>query len=175
MSEAFVVRVEPLGVNLHLGPHQTVMGAAREGGYRWPTACQGKGICTLCHVSVEAGLENAVPPERWEIEKLRSVGLDPAVRRLACQLKVHGDLTVTKRGVQLLATRPPPLGPWNVVVDLDRCDNHANCTAAAPEVFEMDENDVLSVLEEKPANDLRPKVEEAVRQCPTGAISIADS
>ena len=59
-----------------------------------------------------------------------------------------------------------------VVVDLSKCDLHGLCVEAAPEVFEIDDNGVLKVLIESPGEDLRAKVEKAVRECPTGAITI---
>jgi ferredoxin len=42
----------------------------------------------------------------------------------------------------------------------------------APEVFEVRDDNFLYVLQEEPPEELRPKMEEAVRMCPTGAISI---
>jgi ferredoxin len=45
---------------------------------------------------------------------------------------------------------------------------------AAPEVFEVRDDDFLYVLDEHPPEELRPKVEEAVRRCPKQAIAIAD-
>jgi ferredoxin len=45
---------------------------------------------------------------------------------------------------------------------------------AAPVVFEVRDDNFLYVLQENPPDDLRPKVEEAVRQCPKQAISIAE-
>jgi ferredoxin len=45
---------------------------------------------------------------------------------------------------------------------------------AAPEVFEVREDDFLYILDETPPEELRPKVEEAVRRCPKQAISIAE-
>lgn len=61
-----------------------------------------------------------------------------------------------------------------VVVDFDLCESNALCMATAPEVFEVRDDDFLYVLEEHPPDELRPKVEEAVRLCPKGAISIED-
>ncbi len=61
-----------------------------------------------------------------------------------------------------------------VVVDFDRCQSNALCMAAAPEVFEVRDDGFLYVLDETPGEDLRPKVEEAVRACPTQAISIEE-
>ena len=61
-----------------------------------------------------------------------------------------------------------------VVVDFDLCESNALCMAAAPEVFEVRDDDFLYVLQEHPPEDLRPKIEEAVRLCPKQAISIED-
>lgn len=61
-----------------------------------------------------------------------------------------------------------------VVVDLSQCESNALCMAAAPEVFELDEDDELHVLIENPGEDLREKVEMAVRTCPKQAISIRE-
>jgi ferredoxin len=61
-----------------------------------------------------------------------------------------------------------------VVVDYDLCESNAVCMAVAPEVFEVDDEDNLNLLQEEPPEDLRPKVEEAVRRCPKQALSIQD-
>jgi ferredoxin len=61
-----------------------------------------------------------------------------------------------------------------VVVDFDRCESNAVCMGIAPEVFEVRDDDFLYVLQEQPPEELRPKIEEAVRLCPKQAISIAD-
>jgi ferredoxin len=61
-----------------------------------------------------------------------------------------------------------------VVVDFDKCKSNALCMAAAPEVFEVRDDNFLYVLQEEPGEELRAKVEEAVRVCPQQAISLAD-
>ena len=61
-----------------------------------------------------------------------------------------------------------------VVVDFDRCESNAVCMGIAPEVFEVRDDDYLYVLQEHPPEELRPKMEEAVRLCPKQAISIED-
>jgi ferredoxin len=61
-----------------------------------------------------------------------------------------------------------------VVVDFDKCKSNALCMAAASEVFEVRDDNFLYVLQEEPGEELRAKVEEAVRVCPTQAISLAD-
>jgi ferredoxin len=44
--------------------------------------------------------------------------------------------------------------------------------AVAPEVFEVDDDDNLNLLQEEPPEGLRGKVEEAVRRCPKQALSV---
>lgn len=61
-----------------------------------------------------------------------------------------------------------------VVVDFDRCESNAVCMGIAPEVFEVRDDDFLYVLQEHPPEEMRPKMEEAVRLCPKQAISIED-
>jgi len=61
-----------------------------------------------------------------------------------------------------------------VVVDYDLCESNAVCMGIAPEVFEVRDDDFLYVLQENPPEELRAKVEEAVRMCPKQAISLED-
>jgi ferredoxin len=61
-----------------------------------------------------------------------------------------------------------------IVVDFDKCQSNALCMSIAPEVFEVRDDGFLYILDENPPEDLRPKMEEAVATCPTGAISIED-
>jgi ferredoxin len=61
-----------------------------------------------------------------------------------------------------------------VVVDRARCEANALCMAAAPEVFAVDDDDVLHVLEDSPPEEMRSRVEEAVRVCPRAALSLID-
>jgi ferredoxin len=61
-----------------------------------------------------------------------------------------------------------------VVVDFDLCESNALCMDAAPEVFEVRDDDFLYVLHENPSEELRAKVEQAARVCPKQAIKIED-
>ncbi|HEX4539535.1 MAG TPA: ferredoxin [Acidimicrobiales bacterium] len=61
-----------------------------------------------------------------------------------------------------------------VVVDYDLCESNALCMGVAPEVFEVREDDNLYILNEQPPEEMRDKVEQAVRLCPKAAISIED-
>jgi len=61
-----------------------------------------------------------------------------------------------------------------VVVDFSICDLHGLCVEAAPEVFQIGDDGALHILNETPEQGLRAKVDKAVRECPTGAISIKE-
>lgn len=61
-----------------------------------------------------------------------------------------------------------------VIVDHDKCEGNARCVLAAPEVFELRDDDQSYVLIERPGEDLRSNVEEAVRYCPRQAISLIE-
>ena len=61
-----------------------------------------------------------------------------------------------------------------VVVKLNQCESNALCMGVAPEIFHLDDDDNLVILNETPDESLRAKVEEAVRLCPKQAISIQE-
>ena len=63
---------------------------------------------------------------------------------------------------------------WKIAVDFDRCESNAVCMGIAPEIFEVRDDNFLYVLQEEPADESRPLVEQAVAQCPKAAISIID-
>ena len=57
-----------------------------------------------------------------------------------------------------------------IVVDYDLCEANAVCMDVCAECFRVEEDDSLTVLTENPPEELRGKVEEAVRLCPRQAI-----
>ena len=62
-----------------------------------------------------------------------------------------------------------------VVVDLDLCEGNAVCSAVAPEVFVVGEDDLARVKVDQVPETLRAKVETAVRRCPRQALSLKES
>lgn len=80
------------------------MDAAHDAGLFWPTTCGGQGICTTCTCAVESGAENLDEMGRAELKTLTADLSEATIRsrrlRLACQARVSGDVTVTKRGVR---------------------------------------------------------------------------
>jgi ferredoxin len=61
-----------------------------------------------------------------------------------------------------------------VEVDRERCVGSGSCEALAPEVFEVDDDGVLIVHRPEPTEDELPDVRDAVRACPTRALSLAE-
>lgn len=62
-----------------------------------------------------------------------------------------------------------------VSADLDLCQGHQMCQLEAPEVFGFDrDTDRVSVLDPEPGESQREAVGNAVRYCPTGALSVTD-
>ncbi len=59
-----------------------------------------------------------------------------------------------------------------VVVDYDLCEANALCMKAAPEVFRVEEDDSLTVLNDTVPAELTKKVQEAARLCPRQAITL---
>ncbi|MDX6374208.1 MAG: ferredoxin [Nocardioidaceae bacterium] len=61
-----------------------------------------------------------------------------------------------------------------VVVDAQLCETNSICMGLAPDVFEVGEDDTVTVLLENPPESLRKDVENAVRLCPRSAITLLD-
>jgi ferredoxin len=61
-----------------------------------------------------------------------------------------------------------------VVVDHDQCEGNARCQLAAPEVFELRDDDRSYVLVDEVPEGLVEKVDRAIRVCPKQAIAWAE-
>jgi ferredoxin len=61
-----------------------------------------------------------------------------------------------------------------IVVDRDLCDGHGMCEAIAPAYFELDDDDLMTVLVESPPESERSTVHAAVQACPALALSLQD-
>jgi ferredoxin len=61
-----------------------------------------------------------------------------------------------------------------IVVDEDLCEANAVCQRVAPEVFRVDDEDKLHVLQVEPPAELRAKLELAVKRCPRRALTVVD-
>jgi len=61
-----------------------------------------------------------------------------------------------------------------IVVDMDLCQGHGVCESEAPELFEVDRDRKVAVLDESPGDEHRKALELAVKYCPTHALSIVE-
>jgi 2Fe-2S ferredoxin len=97
------ITILPLDLEIEAEDGQTIMEAAHESGLYWPTTCGGQAICTTCMCRIDAGAENLDEIGRTELKTMTEERSEAMVRenrlRLACQARVSGDVTVTKRGV----------------------------------------------------------------------------
>ena len=59
-------------------------------------------------------------------------------------------------------------------VDLDLCQGHGVCQSEAPTVFRVSDDNVVEILDPNPPEDLRKNVEEAVKNCPTQALTLSE-
>lgn len=62
-----------------------------------------------------------------------------------------------------------------IEVDMDLCKGHAACMGEAPELFYVDEDGKLTVLNARPDESLLEKARNAVKYCPTQAIRLSGS
>ncbi|MDQ1374004.1 MAG: hypothetical protein QOJ09_1342 [Actinomycetota bacterium] len=61
-----------------------------------------------------------------------------------------------------------------VIVDRGLCQGHGVCESEAEAVFSVSKQGELTVLDETPPDDQRRQVEQAVKFCPTHALSIEE-
>jgi ferredoxin len=57
-----------------------------------------------------------------------------------------------------------------VQVDQDRCEGNGRCQSAAPQVFEVRDDELSYVLVDEVPEDQKEAVERAIRLCPRQAI-----
>ncbi len=59
-----------------------------------------------------------------------------------------------------------------IEVDFGLCESNGVCMGIIPEVFDLDDDDDLHLLQEDVTPDNEEQIREAVRQCPRQAILI---
>ena len=65
-------------------------------------------------------------------------------------------------------------GVVRIEVDRDKCEGLGMCEAMAHEYFEVDDDDLMTVLDEAPPESERSKVHAAVEACPVLALTLVD-
>jgi ferredoxin len=61
-----------------------------------------------------------------------------------------------------------------VKVDTEKCSGIGLCEVAAPAVFEIGDDGQARAIDPEPSEEERAAVEQAVTDCPTGALSIEE-
>jgi 2Fe-2S ferredoxin len=98
-----VAHVVPADLDIEVLDIETLFDAAWREGYDWPTVCLGQMLCTACHVIVREGIDNVTPMvERREALAIRRLAQriykgNEAGLRLACQLRITGDVVVEQK------------------------------------------------------------------------------
>lgn len=59
-----------------------------------------------------------------------------------------------------------------VIVNWSLCDGNGNCSREAPELFTMNENDTMRVLQPTFGEEHRAQAENAVKACPKNALRL---
>lgn len=72
----------------------TVLEASRIAGIPHAAVCGGRGRCSTCRIRLGRGAERLAPPGLDELRVLDRIGAPPDVR-LACQVRLAGDLALT--------------------------------------------------------------------------------
>ena len=61
-----------------------------------------------------------------------------------------------------------------IEVDWGLCESNGVCMGINPDIFELGDDDMLTVHQTEVTPDIEEQVREAVRQCPRQAISIEE-
>jgi ferredoxin len=61
-----------------------------------------------------------------------------------------------------------------VTVDPDSCEANAVCVGIIPEVFDLDDDDVLHILSADVTPDREDRVRQAVASCPKAALRLVE-
>lgn len=65
-----------------------------------------------------------------------------------------------------------PTMSYRILVNRELCESNAECVSLAPEVFELDDEDICVVLDPEGAKSKRILL--AARACPVDAITLID-
>ncbi len=59
-----------------------------------------------------------------------------------------------------------------IKADFDLCESNAICVGMAPDVFDLDDNDYLVILQHEVSDDRLEEMRQVVAACPLAALSI---
>lgn len=87
------VKFVPQNIEFEIAPNKSVLDLANEHGVYIKSVCRGLPSCAECRVKVVEGEHNVVPPSAKELNLIGTAYFVDQ-RRLSCQLKCFGDITV---------------------------------------------------------------------------------
>lgn len=87
------VKFLPIQEEHEIQSDQSVMNLAHQKGIKIKTICNGQSECGECLINLVEGEENVLPPTMKE-QSVVGTGYFLDNRRLSCQLKCFGDITV---------------------------------------------------------------------------------
>lgn len=61
-----------------------------------------------------------------------------------------------------------------IITDSDKCVGAGQCAYSAPDVFDQDEDGIVTLLDGSPDPDRLRTVRAAVDQCPSGALTLVE-
>jgi ferredoxin len=64
---------------------------------------------------------------------------------------------------------------FQIVIDRELCEGNGVCCLAAPDVFDLGMDDVLQLKVAQPSAAQLSRVEDAIRRCPKGALTLGES
>jgi ferredoxin len=67
------------------------------------------------------------------------------------------------------------VGELRLFVDPDECEANAVCVGIAPDMFELDDDDTLHVLVDRPTGDDIERARQAVDSCPKRALFLKEA
>ena len=66
------------------------------------------------------------------------------------------------------------VGSHRLTVDPDECEANAVCVGIAPELFDLDDDEQLHILNDEPEGELLTRARDAVDSCPKRALFLKD-
>lgn len=87
------IKFIPQNVEIEISEEQSIMELAHKNNIGIRSVCNGRAACGACVVHVTEGEENLLPPTQKE-QNLIGTGFFLDQKRLSCQLKCFGNVTV---------------------------------------------------------------------------------
>lgn len=87
------VKFIPQNIEHEISPNKSVLDLANEHGIYIKSVCRGVPSCAECRVKVVEGEHNVIPPAAKELNLIGTAYFVDQ-RRLSCQLKCFGDITI---------------------------------------------------------------------------------